>query len=69
LITGRLDSLSRGNAEERLRALGAKIAPGMNKAVSHLIVGEDRVPSWQAPRNSGRQYTMKPGWCVYSTSR
>jgi len=41
LVTGRLESLSRGNAEERLRELGARIAPGMSKTVSYLIVGED----------------------------
>lgn len=41
LITGRLDALSRGQAEARLRELGAKIAPGMSKAVGYLIVGAD----------------------------
>jgi DNA ligase (NAD+) len=39
LITGRLDGLSRGQAEARLRELGARIAPGMSKAVDYLIVG------------------------------
>jgi DNA ligase (NAD+) len=41
LITGRLDSLSRGQAETRLKDLGAKIAPGMSKSVDYLIAGAD----------------------------
>ncbi len=41
LITGRLDHLSRGDAETRLRELGARIAPGISKAVDYLIVGAD----------------------------
>lgn len=41
LITGRLDSLSRGQAEARLKDLGAKIAPGMSKSVDYLIAGAD----------------------------
>jgi DNA ligase (NAD+) len=41
LLTGRLDTLSRTEAETGLRALGARIAPGMSKAVTYLIVGED----------------------------
>lgn len=39
LITGALESMSRTQAESRLRELGAKIAPGMSKAVDYLIVG------------------------------
>ncbi len=41
LITGRLDALSRGQAETRLKELGAKIAPGMSKGVDYLVVGAD----------------------------
>jgi DNA ligase (NAD+) len=41
LITGRLEALSRGQAESRLKDLGAKIAPGMSKGVNYLIVGAD----------------------------
>jgi DNA ligase (NAD+) len=39
LLTGSLDSLSRGQAEKRLRDLGARIAPGISKAVDYLIAG------------------------------
>jgi len=39
LITGTLTSMTRGQAEARLRQLGAKIAPGMSKGVGYLIVG------------------------------
>jgi DNA ligase (NAD+) len=41
LITGRLEALSRGQAEDRLKGLGAKIAPGVSKAVDYLIVGAE----------------------------
>jgi DNA ligase (NAD+) len=41
LITGKLEGLSRGQAESRLVSLGGKIAPGMNKTVDYLIVGAD----------------------------
>jgi DNA ligase (NAD+) len=41
LITGRLNGISRGEAESRLEALGARIAPGMSRAVDYLIVGAD----------------------------
>ena len=41
LITGRLDSMPRGQAEARLRELGARIATGMSKEVDFLIVGAD----------------------------
>jgi DNA ligase (NAD+) len=41
LITGRLDGLSRGQAETRLVELGARIAPGISKAVDYLIVGAE----------------------------
>jgi DNA ligase (NAD+) len=41
LITGRLDGLSRGAAETRLRELGARIAPGISKSVDYLIVGAE----------------------------
>jgi DNA ligase (NAD+) len=41
LITGRLDSMPRPQAEARLRELGARIAPGMSKAVGYLIVGAE----------------------------
>lgn len=41
LLTGRLESMSRGQAEDRLRALGATIATGMNKSVTYLIAGAE----------------------------
>jgi DNA ligase (NAD+) len=41
LLTGRLDTLTRGQAEARLKDLGAKIAPGMSKGVDYLIAGVD----------------------------
>lgn len=41
LLTGKLDSLTRGAAETRLKDMGAKIAPGMSKGVDYLVVGAD----------------------------
>lgn len=39
LLTGSLERLTRGQAEEAIRALGGKIAPAVTKSLSHLIVG------------------------------
>lgn len=41
LLTGRLDSMPRGQAESRLQELGATIAPSINKSVDYLIVGAE----------------------------
>jgi DNA ligase (NAD+) len=41
LLTGRLATMSRPAAEERLKKLGGEIATGVSKSLSHLIVGED----------------------------
>jgi DNA ligase (NAD+) len=41
LLTGRLESLTRGQAETRLKDLGARIAPGMSKGVNYLVVGAE----------------------------
>ena len=41
LLTGRLTSMTRPIAEEKLVRLGGTIASGVSKTLSHLIVGED----------------------------
>jgi DNA ligase (NAD+) len=41
LLTGRLTSMTRPIAEEKLVQLGGTIATGVSKTLSHLIVGED----------------------------
>ena len=41
LLTGRLTSMTRPVAEEKLIRLGGTIASGVSKTLSHLIVGED----------------------------
>ena len=41
LLTGRLSSMSRPEAEEAIQRLGGTIATGVSKKLSHLIVGED----------------------------
>lgn len=39
LLTGSLDQLTRGQAEQAIVRLGGKIAPGVTKSLSHLVVG------------------------------
>ena len=41
LLTGRLNSMTRPIAEEKIAQLGGTIAPGVSKSLSHLVVGED----------------------------
>ncbi len=41
LLTGRLESMSRPQAEQRLKELGASIASNMNKSVHYLIAGAE----------------------------
>jgi DNA ligase (NAD+) len=53
LLTGRLEGMSRPQAEARLRDLGAKIASGMNKSVDYLIVGADPGSKLERARKLG----------------
>jgi len=48
LLTGRLHSMTRTQAEEAITRLGGKIASGVSKSLNHLIVGED--PGSKLPR-------------------
>src|SRR5579871_602015 len=41
LLTGRLNSMSRPQAEEAIQQLGGTIASGVSKGLNHLIVGEE----------------------------
>jgi DNA ligase (NAD+) len=41
LLTGRLSSMTRPAAEEKIIQLGGTIATGVSKSLNHLIVGED----------------------------
>ena len=41
LLTGRLTTMTRPEAEEAITNLGGKIVTGVSKSLSHLIVGED----------------------------
>jgi DNA ligase (NAD+) len=41
LLTGSLATLTRGQAEQAIQRLGGKIAPGVSKALGHLIMGAD----------------------------
>ncbi|HLH60807.1 MAG TPA: NAD-dependent DNA ligase LigA [Ktedonobacteraceae bacterium] len=41
LLTGRLNSMTRPVAEEKIQQLGGSIASGVSKSLNHLVVGED----------------------------
>ena len=41
LLTGRLTTMTRPDAEEAIKRSGGTIATGVSKKLSHLIVGED----------------------------
>lgn len=41
LLTGRLNSMTRPIAEEKIVRLGGTIASGVSKSLNHLVVGED----------------------------
>jgi DNA ligase (NAD+) len=57
LITGTLSSMSRGEAEKRIVALGGEIAPGVSATLTDLIVGDkpgskvDKVAKLNAKRD------------------
>lgn len=41
VITGRLESMTRAEAEEKLRSLGASVAGSVSKKTTYLVAGED----------------------------
>lgn len=41
VVTGRLETMSRGEAEERIRALGGKVGGSVSKQTDFLVVGAD----------------------------
>jgi DNA ligase (NAD+) len=41
VLTGRLETLTRGEAEEMLRNLGASVAGSVSKKTSYVVAGED----------------------------
>ena len=41
MITGALDSMPREEAEEKLRALGAKASGSVSKKTSYVVAGRD----------------------------
>jgi len=57
LITGTLSSMSRGEAEKKIVALGGEIAPGVSATLTDLIVGDkpgskvDKVAKLNAKRD------------------
>mgnify|MGYP002684883617 FL=1 len=41
VITGRLDTMSRNDAEDRIRELGGKVGSSVTRGTSYLVVGAD----------------------------
>ncbi len=41
VVTGRLETMSRPEAEDRIRALGGKVGSGVTKATDLLVVGAE----------------------------
>jgi DNA ligase (NAD+) len=41
LVTGRLEAMSRGQAEDRIRALGGKVGSSVSKGTDYLVVGAE----------------------------
>lgn len=63
LITGRLDALSRPQAEAALKGLGARIAPGVSKSVDYLIVGAEPGSKLDKARKLGTEIRDE-GWLL-----
>ena len=42
VFTGKMVTLSRGEAEKRVRALGGGVLSAVNKTLTYLVVGADR---------------------------
>jgi DNA ligase (NAD+) len=40
-VTGRLETMSRNEAEDRIRALGGKVGSGVTKGTDYLVVGAE----------------------------
>ncbi len=53
LLTGRLTSMTRPEAEETIKQLGGTIATGVSKKLSHLIVGEDAGSKLEKAQKAG----------------
>jgi DNA ligase (NAD+) len=41
VLTGRLETMTRGQAEELLKTLGAAVASSVSKKTSYLVAGEE----------------------------
>ncbi len=53
LLTGRLTTMSRPQAEEAIQRLGGTIASGVSKGLHHLIVGEDAGSKLEKAQKAG----------------
>jgi DNA ligase (NAD+) len=53
LLTGRLESLTRGQAEARIKELGGSVGSGVTKKTTHLVVGADPGSKLEKARTQG----------------
>jgi DNA ligase (NAD+) len=55
VLTGSLSSLTRGQAEQRIKQLGASVGASVTKKTTGLIVGEDPGSKLERARQLGTQ--------------
>lgn len=53
VVTGRLETMSRGTAEDRIRELGGKVGSAITKGTDFLVVGEDAGTKLQKAEKAG----------------
>ncbi len=53
VLTGKLPSLTRGQAQERIEAVGGRVTSAVSKATDYVVVGEDPGSKFAAARRLG----------------
>ncbi len=61
VLTGTLESLTRDQASERLRALGAKVAGSVSKKTDYVVAGHDAGSKLDKARELGVQVLDEAG--------
>ena len=55
VVTGRLDSMSRSQAEDRIKELGGSVGSSVSKKTRYLVVGEDPGSKLEQAQKLGTQ--------------